>query len=237
MTPLHLIFFLFIGHSNMTGYCAAMDTVPSPRVWSYSPAKGFYNCTDRDLESGSGSPMMPFLKRMALMYPGYNFCGIRFAGPCRQAFHVYTEQRHREAIANIVKQIKDKGSFGGALLMFGIIENKWNGVDSLQKNLIELVSFLRATTDDKVFPVILGRFEENGDHVKGSDMFTNYKKTVGVINHMPQLIENLSLTPRQPVPVDGFCDNHHYNAEGYRIWANDAASIYKYNGYDSWSRK
>jgi hypothetical protein len=235
MIPSLLIIFLFIGHSNMTGYCAAMDTVTNQHVYSYDVKRGFYNCTDRDLGGGSGSPVMPFLKRMSTMYPGYNFCGIRFAGPCRQAFHVYSEQRHREAIHNIVSQVKDKGMFGGVLLMFGVIENQYDGVDSLELSLIKLVAFLRAETGVKL-PVILGRFEENGDKIQGAPMFKHEKQTVKIINGMPQLIENLSLTPFKPVPKSDFCDNHHYDSNGYKIWSHDAATIYKYNGYDEWSR-
>ena len=238
MTPLHLIIFLFIGHSNMTGYCAAMDTVKAPHVWSYSAARGFYNCDDRDLESGAGSPVMPFLKRMALMYPGYNFCGIRFAGPCRQAFHVYTEKRHREAIENIVAQVKDKGTFGGALVMAGYIEGQFKDeIDSFDIKFITMAKFIREATGNPSLPIILGRYEENGA-TKDCPEFHQYDPIlIEKINGMPHKLADCSLTPRQPVPANMYCDNHHYSADGYRLWAHAAASIIQYSGYDGWAHK
>jgi hypothetical protein len=236
MTPLHLIIFLFIGHSNMQGYCAMPDTVTDPHVWAYDLRHGFFNCSDKDMIAKSGSPLMPFLKRMARTYPGYNFCGIQHASPCQQAFHLLSESRHKECLINQINMLKGKGTFGGALFMYGVVENLFNTVDSLQPEFIKLVAFLREQTGDKKLPIILGRFEENGDHVKG-DFYRHQAQTIKIINHMPRLIENCSLTPFKPVPKEEFCDDHHYNQAGYKRWTWDAVTIYKYNGYDSWARK
>jgi hypothetical protein len=238
MNPLHLIIFLFIGHSNMQGYCAQMDTVADPHVWAYQPGCGFFNPTDRNFQSGSGSPILPFLKRMARMYPGYNFCGVQHASPCQQAFHLYTEQRHRECLINQINVLKGKGTFGGVLLMHGIVEQGYkSSIDSFELSIISLVNFLRHQTDDAFLPVILGKFEENGDHKTAPQFYKYQEEIIKKINKLPKLIGNLSLTPYKPIPKELFCDDHHYNAEGYRIWSWDAVTIYKYNGYDTWARK
>ena len=89
----------------MGGVCAAMDTVPNPHVWMLGKL-GLINCTDKDFPrttGTSGSMVMPFLKRMALLYPGYNFIGERYAGPCNKARDLFQEAPHREHIIKVIQ--------------------------------------------------------------------------------------------------------------------------------------
>jgi len=234
---LPMIIFLFLGHSNMQGYCAAMDTIPNAHVWTYTAARGFFNCTDKDLGSGSGSPVMPFLKRMAAQYPGYNFCGIKHASPCQQAMHILGEERHRECLQNQISQVRGKGTFGGVCLMYGVVENQFNNVETLDNELAGIIVFVRENTGVSDLPVILGRFEENGNHKTAAPMYKYERRTVREIDSMPFKIAHLILAPRKPVPAAMFCDNHHYSASGYDLWAHDAVDLYIANNFDAWRKR
>lgn len=245
----------------MQGFCAAMDTVSDAHVWSYSPTRGFFHCTDKDRAVKHGSPMMPFLKQMTLLYPGYNFCGIEHATIDQLFWSVLHEGRHKESLTNQINQIKGKGTFGGLLLMGGIIENKYkNRVDSLEFDIIELVNFVRTQTGAPGLPIVLGRYEKNDRWQKSSKKlmaeinalppqvrkeiesgvlfrFHHYEETITAkICSMPFLVTNLVLTPYSPIPAEGYCDDHHYNEAGYRLWSTDAAGKLWINHLDSWRR-
>jgi hypothetical protein len=262
MSPIfNLVIFIFIGHSNMQGFCAAMDTVPDPHVWGYSLQKGFYNITDKDRAVQHGSPLIPFLKRMALLYPGYNFCGIEHDQPGLMAWDVLHEGRHKVCIANQINQVKKFGAFGGMLLMCGNSEGQdRNRLDSMEIDILELVHFVRAQTGVKDLPIVLGRYETNYKRIqyspevlaainklpaatrKGimSKEFTYFHRNDNVIDQkissMPFRDHHVVLAPFEPIPGGNYCDDHHYDAEGYQIWATDAASRLWLNHWDAWKR-
>jgi hypothetical protein len=211
----------------MQGYCAEPDTIPSRHVYTYSASRGFYNCTDKDL-GGKGSPMMPFLKEMSRLYPEKNFCGIRFAGPGRQAFHVLSEGRQRIEIDNVIGQLEGSVTYGGALMMWGYGEGQFEeSVSTIDLKIIDLVNYLRDKTHNDSLPIFLGRYEENGDNVTTTAYHKWDKINIAKINNMPKLVWNLFLTPDKPVPAYCYCDSHHYTAEGYGIWSRYAAKEYK----------
>ena len=221
----------------MQGYCAPPDTIINEHVWSYEEKRGFFNCTDNDL-SHHASPVLPFLKAMAVQYPDYNFCGVVHASPCQQAFHILSEGRHRDCLINQINSVKDKGTFGGVLLMYGIIEGQFKpSVDLLEPEINKLVAFIRLQVNDNNLPIILGRYEENGNAIELKDWFKYKKNLMCIINSMPNKINRLVLTPYQPVAANEYCDNHHYSTEGYRIWSEDAVKIIKENNLDSWNLK
>jgi hypothetical protein len=181
--------------------------------------------------------VMPFLKEMAIIYPDYNFCGVRFAGPCRQAFHVFTEVRQRQEIATIIDSLRGKATIAGALLMFGFIEGQFpKSVKDLELNIDDLIIVLRSETENKWLPIILGRYEENGRAVECMQFHKYDEKIIKTIEGMPFLIGNLALTPHRPIPKEYYCDNHHYNIDGYRLWSKDAAEQIRKNHFDFWRK-
>ena len=240
MSPLHLIIFLFIGHSNMNGHCASMDVLPAPHVWIYKNGE-FKNGTDKDYggdNNQSGSVVMPFLKRMALMYPDYNFAGIKMASSCAQAFHRHPGEARYDFFVKQIRELQAKGAtIGGVLMMYGFIEGQFKeSVDSLSPKISQLIENIRGDVGNKKLPVLLGRYEEYAD---GHDIPQYHKwdhEVISQINSMPALVENLALCPRQPIPREYYCDNHHYDSQGYQVWANDAVSIIMYSGFDFWNK-
>ena len=230
------ISFLFLGHSNMGGVCAAMDTVPNPHVWMLGKL-GLINCTDKDFPrttGTSGSMVMPFLKRMALLYPGYNFIGERYAGPCNKTRDLFQETPHREHIKKVIKELKEKSTIGGVILMHGFIEGLYSAeIDSYDMHVIELAAFIRDESGNKELPVLVARYEKNGD---STSCWENKEipRLVEKIESLPKRCAFMQLYPVRYVPRQYFCDNHHYSADGYRICGEDAAAIIQLNSFDFW---
>jgi hypothetical protein len=235
MNPATLICFLFLGHSNMSGYCSKPDTVTYQHIWSYNAAKGFFHCTDKTFSNGSGTVVMPFLKRMSMLYPGYDFCAIMDASPSQQASHIVKEERHRECVINQLTALKGKATIGGVLMMYGIVEAIYNNnINTLDESIRGVIDFVRGATGNDHLPVILGRFELNGDPTR----VTTYHQWDAVIMEKINVVMRkdplVQIAPIRYMPKEYYCDDHHYSAEGYKIWAEDAAALIQVERYDFW---
>jgi hypothetical protein len=230
-----MITFFFIGHSNMAGCCAKMDFESMANVWLYTDRKGFYHGTDKNFSNNSGSPVIPFLKRMALLYPDYNFCGIKYAihGMTIEDFLTKTDGNY---IIDKINILKSKSIIGGVLLMFGFVEGKdVKMVQELDTKLKQLIDELREASGNKTLPFIFGRYEENNN--KQVRYYNKYDDIlVNKIQSLEKFDQYLKLTPIRPIPKQYYCDNHHYTSEGYQIWANDAAAIIQLNNFDFWKK-
>lgn len=231
-----IITYLFLGHSNMGGYCAQKDIESRPNVWLYTDIKGFYHGTDDDLSNNSGSPIMPFLKRMAILYPEYHFCGVKDARPGMMMEDFLTNKNDRHIIDKI-KILKRKSIIGGVILMYGWDEGgDLKTVQALDADLKRLIDDLRKASGNRTLPFIFGRYEENG----GKQYAQSHRWDdilIDKINSLEKIDPYLKLTPIRPIPKQYFCDDHHYTAEGYQIWAGDAAAIIQLNRFDFWKGK
>jgi len=231
-----MITYFFIGHSNMSGYCAQMDSMPMPNVWLYNTSKGFYHGTDKDMSNNSGSPVMPFLKRMALLYPDHHFCGVKHTinGITIEDF---TANGNDRFLIDKINTLKQKSTIGGVLMMFGFDEGESKRkVREIDANLKRLIDKVRMVSGNPTLPFIFGRYEENGDR----NSYTSYHRYDNIlikkINTIETMDPYLKLTPIRPISKSCFCDDHHYNADGYQIWADDAAAIIQMNKLDFWNR-
>jgi hypothetical protein len=128
-------------------------------------------------------------------------------------------------IINKIKILKKKSIIGGVLLMFGFDEEgSFKTVQTLDVDLRRLIDELRKASGNKTLPIIFGRYEENGGKA--------YAQThrwddilIDKIASLEKIDPYLKLTPIRPIPKQYYCDDHHYTAEGYQIWAHDAAAI------------
>jgi hypothetical protein len=235
---LTFIAFLFIGHSNMGGFCAEMDTVKNPHVWIIKDDK-YINCTDKDFPrttGTSGSVVMPFLKAMALRYPKYNFVGERYANPCNQAWHLLTEEHHRTHLEKTIKMLREKSTIGGVGLMEGFIEGQHEEeVKRIDVKIVELIDWLRGQSGNIDLPIMLGRYEKYGDKKSCMQYHQWDSLIIAKMETIPLHRKNVVLVPVRYVPAERYCDNHHYDADGYQIWGEDAAVLYQENHFDFWN--
>jgi hypothetical protein len=229
-----IITYFFIGHSNMGGYCAQMDIETKPNVWIYNDIKGFFHGIDSDLSNNSGSPVLPFLKRMALLYPEYHFCGVKDGKP---GFTIedFLTGKNDSYIINKINILKKKSVIGGVLLMFGWDEGgDIKTVRAIDVELKRLIDELRKASGNRTLPIIFGRYEENGG--KANPQAHRWDDIlIDKIASLEKIDPYLKLTPIRQIPKRYFCDDHHYTAEGYQIWADDAAAIIQKNKFDFWN--
>jgi Carbohydrate esterase, sialic acid-specific acetylesterase len=246
LVPPNMIAYIGIGHCNMAGNCGAIDTVPHPRVWSYRPAKGFYNCTDRDISGGAtGGPLMPFLKEMALRYPRYNFCGLKIAGPGKTASGFLTESMGE--IETEIGWMKGRAIIGGVIMMFGTAEAKEKEkADAIGTDMIRLLNTIRDKTSNPALPIIIGRYAGNGP-----ERMVEYQQHENVatlnLDSLPIKTTYALIAPVRDVPGEYYCDPaatekkshdyHVYACEGYEIFARDAVTEIQWDGLDFWYKE
>jgi hypothetical protein len=237
-----MIVFFFLGHSNMSGFGARMDTVIHPRVYSYTESKGFFNCTDNDLPSHtsyhSGSMVIPFLKRIALFYPNYKFCAIKYGHSCGQAAHIINESQHRGFIEKKIEVMKSRAIIGGLVLDYGFIEGQSEAaIKNLPNEIVKLASWFRSKCENSNLPIFFCRYEINGI-LKGIEQYRKYDPLmIETTEKLQDVICNLYLTPFRYVPKEHYSDNHHYNENGYEIIGSVTADIIQEKKLDFWYRE
>lgn len=225
----------------MGGYCSALDTVEHPRVWYWNKDSGFVHPKDPlrpRWTNESGSPVIPFLKRMALLYPDYNFCGLMYGCPCNQARHIFAEEDHRSYVTKRIKELKEHTIFGGIMMMYGFIEGQdYTEVHRLDTAIENLIFALRSAAEDSLLPVFLGRYEENGEKKEFGKYHKWDSEVIERIKNVGRLYPHVYLTPIRPIPASCFCDDHHYTQDGYKIWSEDACAILQLTNSDFWYKK
>jgi hypothetical protein len=229
-----MITYIFIGHSNMLGYCSELDSIIPKNVWLYKSGTGFYHGVDRGTSSMYGSPMTSFLKRMAILYPQYNFCGIKCTNS-GSTFEAFYNSDLKVQLYKKLSEALDSSIFGGCLAMFGFAEGKDSAqVKDMDRWVNGFSNELSIKTGYKNIPFIFGRYEKNGRKVL-SDVYHKYDSlTEKKIESFEKLSPYFKVSPIRYVPKEDYCDDHHYNRSGYEIWANDAAAIIQQNNFDFW---
>lgn len=237
-----LICYIFVGHSNMEGYGGVPDTIPDPKVWAYDTLIGFWNARDPVATSYySPSPFMPFLKKMAELYPDYYFCGIKVtqAGMSMSSQFLPKMPKYAEVMRTIAP-IKDSVTVGGIVAMFGWVEG---ASDSLSQRLdVDINAMLTSFRQDlgiPNLPLIIGRYEENADttYAPYKNFYTYRSRVISKLEMLQSedsLQHRIMLTPFLPVPKTMYFDDHHYNADGYTLWSNTGAEILFNSNWNSW---
>lgn len=236
-----LIYYLFVGHSNMMGYGGKMDTVSHPRVWMYSLEKGFQNAHD-PIETifNSPSPVLPFLKRMAECYPDYYFCGVKITqAGLPMCDHFLKNKPKYKLLLQTVDSLKNSATLGGLLAMFGLVEGISDSLSQILCNdIITMFTLFRNDFDVSDLPCIIGRYEENSDKTVTPDYFKYEDRIKAQIELIPGAdpLHKSALTPHEPIPKNMYFHDHHYNENGYALWSNTAVAIIRSNRWDYWNR-
>jgi hypothetical protein len=136
-------------------------------------------------------------------------------------------------------EIKDSVTLGGIVAMFGWVEGISDSLSQrFDMDVDTMLSCFRADLGLPRLPLIMGRYEENADTTI-QPLFYAYKNRIIDKIDFLQLKDSfqhrIMLTPFMPLPKTMYFDAHHYNAEGYAVWANTAAEILNSSNWNTWS--
>ncbi|CAK0764366.1 hypothetical protein CCP3SC15_300018 [Gammaproteobacteria bacterium] len=238
LDSLKLICFLFIGHSNMCGGCAPTiaDTIPHDRIYLWGDEKGFYHGTDNHLFGAtSGSPVLPFLKRMAILYPDYQFAGLKGAYSSAMVYQMVPGNEKHDLFFKRLSFARRQATIGGVVAMYGYVEGRNQDLaESFPRDFMRLLKEIRDSVGDPALPCILGRYETNNLRDPELERYRTFEKIIDEKIESLQHEKNIVLAPIRTMPTAYYCEDHHYNGDGYTIFAHDAAALYQINGFDRW---
>jgi hypothetical protein len=239
--PERLIVYLFIGHSNMQGYCGTMDTVPHPRAWVYDTTDSTFRVARDPIANtkSAPSPVMPFLKAMAGYYPDYYFCAVKVTRAGKTMTECFFPGKPQYTpLVSALDRLGGRSVTGGLLAMFGFVEGISDSLSArFDQDAVRLIRHLRERCGADDLPCLFGRYEEHTDTAGSYRQYLRYGERIRLaIERLPVVDSSgmTALTPQEAVPGALYCDDHHYGDRGYALWAQTAADILVERQWCAW---
>jgi hypothetical protein len=250
----HVIAFIHIGHSNMAGRAtvpaaskAYHFTETDPHAWMYHvaanggggmpgpPALAIEPKTAGDTPGNAG-PGTSLVKQAAALAPNYYFMSLGYAVPSAYCSQFVPGALYYDKLIAAPKAIKGRVTFGGIFIYLGITERAdeagHTAADTANfANCIKtLVTAIRTDVGVPDLPLIENNYEVEGtgEFVVGGAV---YNGIFPVIQTIPTVVPNSALVPCDGL---GMQDDHHFNLDGQKMWAQRALAMMQTKGWFPW---
>jgi hypothetical protein len=240
-----IVVFLHIGHSNMAG---RTNTPPEmrpfnfqthPKLWAFTrtgvfqpakePLSGDY------LTQGRAGPGMSILRTALAMAPdsvmvsiGRGQDGSR-GGSCpafRRGGLLY------DLVMGPARMLKGKVTFGGIFSMLVLMEvyDKPN-LPRSHECMEGVAADMRADLGDPDIPFLMSDWE------MGATGMFDPRRPDAVIAREQLRVAQKNIARSAIIPTDGLpmSDDHHFDLNGYKIWAERAFSLIQQGGWATWT--
>jgi Carbohydrate esterase, sialic acid-specific acetylesterase len=241
------IAFIHIGHSNMAGYgrspqssSAFHRTETNPRAFMYhagSPPKLALEPTAAlpaaTQPTGGSGPGTALVKEAAMAAPDYHFVSIGYGVPSGYCAQFLPGALHYDNLIAASKAIKGRVTFGGIFIYLGITERHGTAADleGFPNCINTLVTAIRNDVGEPNLPALMNDYE-----VEGTGTFavsgTVAKNIMPQIAKCPSVVTNFALVSADDIPMQ---DDHHFNLDGQRMWAQRALAKMKEKGWSFWA--
>lgn len=226
-------FFVFVGmgHSNMAGRSKQYDTQTHSRCWMYKDGK--WQLAKEIVQGWGGGPAMPFLKKLAALYPDYHFGWIGTAASSLMIRDYHRGKSRYNTALSLARKAQDVGTVAGVLTMLGMQEGRESkSTESIARAVCEdfqkLISDFRADIGIGDLPLLVGRYEESSERYLAGGSDAKWADIViREIREVPSKVARCKV-----IESDGpYDDDHHFNYNGHKRWSETAANLIKNNGY------
>ncbi len=251
------IVFIHFGHSNMRGLAVNPATLHSyfydtqPGLWSYQGGTTFVLAKEPTapegniMAAGPGTALLKTAAAAASAAGGYQFISI---GRGVSTFTTADYQKtiggvpgalYKSFVTDRAVQLKGKVTFGAIFVMLGITERhlptaQQPGYPMRVKQLLSDIRTDLQAPGEADIPVLYCDYELNatGDLAPTG--------AVGMVilpltRMLPMVITSrFALVPTDMIPREDYEDDHHFNMTGHQIWATQAISLMKTNGWFPW---
>jgi hypothetical protein len=254
-----VVAFVHIGHSNMAGRATGPPAAqpyfydPDPHLWSlhwldrihgrgvpltFSPA--FEPTAPDEKTAGHAGPGMAILRAaQAVAAPDMTFLSVghgqsgALGGQCAGF--------RRGAIAYPIamepaKALRGKVIWGGIFAMFSTSEADLEGVDDHAGFLAcvaGVAAEMREDLGDPDVPFLIGQWEAGAVGEFAPDGPTGLAVAPQILA-VPQTVPRSAVIPSDGLPME---DDHHYNMEGHKAWADRGVGILKQKGWAPWATR
>ena len=250
----HAVAFIHIGHSNMAGRATSpaaskpyhfSETDPHAYMYHVAanggggmpgpPALAIEPKTAGDTPGNAG-PGTSLVKQAAALAPNTYFISLGYAVPSAYCSQFVPGALYYDKLMAAPLAIKSKVTFGAIFIYLGITERAdeagHTAADTANfANCINtLVTAIRKDLGVPDLPLI-----ENNYEVEGTGEFAVggavYNGIYPVIQKIPTTVTNSALVPCDGL---GMQDDHHFNLDGQKVWAQRALATMQAKGWFPW---
>jgi hypothetical protein len=231
--------FIHVGHSNMAGQAKSpggsrsfhYDT--APRAFVYRP--GSVPSLAREPTAGGpfAGPGTALVKEAAMAAPDYYFISLGYGQPSAYCSQFLPPSTFYTELIEAPKAVKDRVTFGGIFLYFGITERrgKPEDINGFSNCINALVTNIRNDVGVPNLPVLMNDYEvdSTGEFAVGGAIATAIMPQIA---KCPSVVSNFALVSADDIPME---DDHHFDFDGQRMWVQRAFAKMKEKGWRFWA--
>ncbi len=240
------IVYIHFGHSNMQGQA----TLPAatrpffydtqPQLWVYRGANTFVLAKEPTAPSRStdtkAGPGTAILKTAAAAAPtDYHFISIgRGEGSAPSPDYLKANNLLYPTVMTRAMELKGKVTFGAIFVMLGITERHLPAADQpgFPARMKQIIADMRADLGEPNLPVLACDYEMEATGTLSPTSAVGLA-AIPMIRSLPGMITNLELVPTVGL---GMMDDHHFNFDGHKLWAERGIMIMQTKGWFPWRR-
>ncbi|HEY3255214.1 MAG TPA: sialate O-acetylesterase [Polyangiaceae bacterium] len=241
------IAFIHIGHSNMYGEAttpagsrAYHYTDTNPHAFMYHPGSSPTLAKEPTADKPSGTPTAPgagpgmsLVKEAVALAPDYYFISLGYGAPSAYCSQFLPGALYYDGLIAGPKAIKGRVTFGAIFLYLGITERHGSAADvsGFSDCVNKLVTAIRNDVGEPNLPALMNDYEVEGkgDFVVGGAV---YNAIYPEIQKCPSVVSNFALVSAASLAMQ---DDHHFNFDGQRTWAQRALQMMKDKGWFHWA--
>jgi len=241
------IAFIHIGHSNMYGEASSPSgsrayhyTQTDPHAFMYRPGSAPTLAKEPTADKpptdppppGAG-PGMSLVKEAVALAPDHYFISLGFGAPSAYCSSFAPGGAYYDLLMAGPKAIKGRVTFGAIFIYLGITERHGTAADieGFPNCINKLVSAIRKDVEEPNLPALMNDYEveAKGEFVVNGAV---YNAIYPQIQKVPSVVSNFALVSAAGLAMQ---DDHHFNFDGQRTWAQRALKTMKDKGWFLWA--
>jgi hypothetical protein len=244
-------FMLFIGMGNsaMSGRDKSPDLVTDPHLWKFEMSPAKYDwlpaeepiCVDarNTLSAPLGGPIMPFLKSLLALYPGYYFGVMQLSNSAWELQgHFNAGAAEVNALLTQANGMKANVTIAGIISMLNIVEVQNSDTANYTQKVADMVSNIRTSLGlPYTVPYIHAGYPVLAGSSTSAQYDTSLAQTKSIIRQIAQIpgkVTNCVIIPTDSCAICFNCTPSgyysHYDRSGNLKWGGRAADSVKARG-------
>lgn len=236
------IAFIHLGHSNMAGEAnSPASSRPyhyqetHPHAYMYHPGSAPELAIEPETAGDTpfAGPGTALLKEAAALAPDYYFISLGFGKSRAYCSQFLPDHLYYEDMIAAAKSIKGRVTFGGIFIYLGITERHGSEADrtGFAGCINSLVTAIRTDVGEPNLPLLENDYEveASGEFVVGGEV---YNAIYPQIQKIPTTVSNSALVSAEGLGME---DDHHFNLDGQRTWAQRALTTMRQKGWFPWA--
>jgi len=241
------IAYIHIGHSNMYGEASSPSgsrayhyTQTDPHAFMYRPGSAPTLAKEptadkppKDPPPPGAGPGMSLLKESIALAPEYYFISLGFGAPSAYCSSFAPGGAYYDLLMAGPKAIKGRVTFGAIFIYLGITERHGTAedVNGFPDCINKLVTAIRKDVEEPNLPAMMNDYEveAKGEFVVNGAV---YNAIYPQIQKVPSVVSNFALVSAAGLAMQ---DDHHFNFDGQRTWAQRALKTMKDKGWFLWA--